>query len=287
MTKATKDNNINTECALDVDKSICSNDATIKIVSEFIKKKKGYVISDEEKVISEAKEITQCNTEECALKKISKEIVGKDSFVIQENIDNNIKIDGPADSTAWLSNDNIDGVLKQLTTKHKYVKHIYFQMIDFKKNNTELNKINLLNDVLNSGYKKLCVVVNTDKLGGKGIHWFCIFCDLSTSGSASDPFTIEYFNSSGRNEPNAVADWCIREKCYIEEKSNFKASIVKAATVPHQIDTDSECGVYSIYYIHQRLNNAPISKFSTRIPDSEMIQFRKKLFRNRYVDPAS
>jgi hypothetical protein len=281
------ESNNNNECSLDVNNATCSDKNTIDIVKKFIKNKTGETLKGSDvDIINNAKVITKCSTEECTLKHVSKNVTSQESFVINNIINNNIKVDGPSNSTVWLNNNNIDSVLRQLMGKHAGVKHITFQLIDFKKQNTELNRTNLLRDVLGKGYTKLCVVLNTDKSGGNGIHWFCIFCDLSTIGSVSNPFTMEYFNSSGRPEPNQVADWCIREKCDIELKSNFKISIVTAATVTHQKDTDSECGVYSLYYIYLRLNNEPISTFSTRIPDSVMIKFRKKLFRDRVTDPA-
>jgi hypothetical protein len=279
--------NKNLECALDVDRSTCSDEKAVEIVAKFIKKKTGKdSIASSEAVINTAKSLTKCSTEECMLIRVASTVTDQESLIIKNNITNNIKLDGPSGTTTWLNNENIDGVIRQLMEKHESVKHIHFQMINFKDHNDELHRTNLLRDVLGKGYKRLCVVLNTDKKGGQGIHWFCIFCDLTRSGSVTDPFTIEYFNSSGRKEPHPVADWCIREKCNIEEKSNYKCNIVVAATVPHQKDTDSECGVYSLYYIHRRLNNEPISTFSIRIPDSVMIEFRKELFKDRISNPA-
>ena len=57
-------------------------------------------------------------------------------------------------------------------------------------------------DLIKKGYKSYCVVLNTDKCTGQGIHWLCLFCDFRTS-----PFTIEYFNSSGNKPVVQVQRW--------------------------------------------------------------------------------
>jgi len=42
---------------------------------------------------------------------------------------------------------------------------------------------------------------------------------------------------------------------------------------------DTECGVYSLYYIRQRLEGTPARWFATdTVPDDAMIKFRKHLF---------
>lgn len=274
------------ECSLDVDRPFCSDPEAIKEVAKFVRQKSGEVAASSLIVIKKAKELTQCQTEECALKTIA-DANPNSAAVIYKTIKENIKLSGPADSQQLLDNNNIDSVLEQLTKKHENVKHLSFHMSNFDQKNTEMKQINILKDVISKDYKTLCVVLNTDKYGGRGIHWFCIFCDFRTAGSNTNPFTIEYFNSSGNRATSSVADWMIRAKYDIEENKKYHAAIVNATPIRHQIDTETECGVYCLYYIHKRLNNVGVEFFATRIKDSEMIEFRKKLFRNRDVDPAA
>jgi hypothetical protein len=273
------------ECALDVDKPFCSNDATIQEVKKFVRQKSDNVPESSFIVIKMAKEISKCETEECALKHIAKNNP-ESASVIQKTLSENIKLEGPSDSQQLLDNTNIDSAIKQLVGKHNKLKHLNFHMINFDKHNTEMKKINVLTDVIDKGFSTLCVVLNTDKYGGGGIHWFCIFCDFRTVGSSTTPFTIEHFNSSGRKAVTSVSDWMIRAKYDIEKNEKYHVALVNATPIRHQIDTETECGVYCLYFIHKRINNVGVEFFTTRVKDSDMIEFRKRLFRNRKTDPA-
>jgi hypothetical protein len=274
-----------TECALDVNRPVCADDAAIAEVAKFVRKTLGHTPTSSFVVISKAKQLTNCETEECALKKVAQENPGA-AAKINKTIKENIKLDGPADSQKLLNNDNIDSIIEQMRVRHKNLKHLNFHMIDFDKRPTEMSKINMLTDVIEKGYDSLCVVLNTDKYGGKGIHWFCIFCDFRTSGSITNPFTIEHFNSSGRKAVTSVSDWMIKGKYDIEKSGKYVVNIINATPIRHQIDTETECGVYCIYFIHKRANNIGVDFFASRIKDAEMIEFRKSLFRNRDTDPA-
>ena len=274
------------ECALDVDRPFCSDSATIKEVAKFVRQKSGVVPDSSFIVIKKAKELTKCKTEECALKVVAQNNPGSAS-TINKTLEQNIKIDGPSDSQKLLNNKNIDTVLQQLVGKHDGLKHLSFHMINFDTQNTEMNKINMLRDVIKQGFKTLCVVLNTDKYGGGGIHWFCVFCDFRTAGSHTTPFTIEHFNSSGKKAVASVANWMIQAKYDIEKDTKYNVALVNATPIRHQIDTETECGVYCLYYIHKRLNSIGVDFFADRVKDSTMIEFRKKLFRNRDTDPAA
>jgi hypothetical protein len=273
------------ECALDVDKPFCSDIMTVKEVAKFVRQKSGTVPDSSFIVIKRAKEITKCATEECALKTIAKNN-SSSATIIKKTLTENIKLDGPSDSQQLLHNDNIDSVIHQLVGKHNGLKHVKFHMINFHQHDTEMKRINLLTDVIDKGYNSLCVVLNTDKYGGGGIHWFCVFCDFRSTGSSTNPFTVEHFNSSGRKATSTVADWMIRAKYDIEKNEKYRVKLINAAPIRHQIDTETECGVYCLYFIHKRINNIGVEFFAKRVKDSNMIEFRKSLFRNRQTDPA-
>lgn len=274
------------ECALDVDKPFCSDLIVVKEIAKFVKKQGVHVsVHEPLNVINMAKKLKQCNTEECALRAVAKE-QPESAMLIEQNIADNMKLDGPADSTALLNNNNIDKVLGQLIKRHKKLMHIKFHMSNFDTNNTVLRYLNVYKDVVQKGFKTLCCVLNTDIYGKGGIHWFCIFCDFRPSGSHVDPFTIEHFNSSGNKAIKSVSEWMIRAKYDIEKSEKHSVNIINTMSIRHQKDTETECGVYCLYYIHKRLNNTPIDFFSSRVPDAVMIEFRKELFRNRDTDPA-
>jgi hypothetical protein len=282
------------ECAITVDGPVCSDTKALTVLKHVIKTKNPSIEigGDPVAIVDAAKTITNCESEECALMRAAENFPEFEDVIIN-TIRDRFKVSGPGDSTDWLNNVNIDDVLEQFCRKFPRTYHVYFQMINFIEQRLApgqkaLKNISLINDVLAAGKDVMCVVINTDRIGRSGIHWFCLFVDMRTSGTERDPFTIEYFNSSGQMARREVSEWMHKAERELEATDNprvagtkYHAERVTAATVQHQVDTDSECGVYALYYIWRRLNGAPISEFSTRIPDQWMIDFRPKMFTNR------
>jgi len=284
-----------TECAIAIDGPVCSGTGALVVLKKFAEAKDMPMVNaTPETVVETAKKLTGCNTEECALRTIAQEDPSV-RIVVAETIRDNFKVDGPADSTKWLNNQNIDSVLAQLCKKYPSIYHLPYQMIDFAVQPStptwkSLGDVNLVKDVISAGKNMFCVVINTDITGKPGKHWFCIFCDFRRAGTEDDPFTIEYFNSSGSRARTEIANWMHKMETEIESSPMLSGKHVKrvtAATIQHQKDTDSECGVYALYYIYRRIKGAPIEEFGTRIPDAQMVKFRSKLFRNRQTSPAN
>lgn len=178
-----------------------------------------------------------------------------------------LKPEGPFDSTEWLSNFNIDDNLEQYEKAFSGFKHVTFQMSDFMEKNTDLSQISLRN--LKNSHMTMGCVLNTDVSTGSGIHWFCIFCDkLNTSAP-----TIEYFNSSAEPPKKDIVKWIDREK------KDSNAQYIKVLTKQQQW-SDTECGVYCLYFIFRRLCGTPVSWFQNNtIRDDQMKKFRRYVFR--------
>lgn len=282
------------ECAITVDGPICSDSDGIAVLKKIITVENPTleIGGDPAAIVNAAKEVTGCQTEECALIRAAENHPEFEDIVVR-TIRDRFKASGPADSTDWLNNVNIDDVLEQFCRKYPKTYHVYFQMINFIEQRLApgqkaLKNISLVSDVLAAGKNVMCVVINTDRIGRSGIHWFCLFVDMRHAGTEADPFTIEYFNSSGQMARREITEWMHKAEHELEATDNptapgtkYRAKRITAATVQHQVDTDSECGVYALYYIWRRLGGAPVSEFATRIPDQWMIDFRPKLFKNR------
>ncbi len=213
-----------------------------------------------EKIIKEV----GCDNELCAVKKLDPKLV-KGYF----------KVKGPANNDNLLSNFDIDDVLDGwATSSFPNFYHIYFQMIDFAKNRTELAKIDVTEMVKENKYNCLGVVLNTDVSTGPGKHWFCMFVDWREKPNVS----VEYFNSSGNRPMREVQGWLIATNQYLNT-AKFNSKIVMNS-IQHQKDSDTECGPYSLYYIWSRLHGVPYTVFDeSRITDAQMLEFRKVLFR--------
>ena len=267
------------ECAHDKTQSaICSPKVAIKKLSKFVG-----VSGSDKQIIEAVKKKTGCETESCIYKK--KEV---QDFLTDDQVKNILKEyfkpSGPAFTTDWLSNYNIDDVLNQFEKKYKSFYHVYFQMRDFEKNkltpsekrNPERLKYSL-GDIdfakkIKEGYKTFGCVLNTDWSSGNGEHWFCVFGDFRKS-----PYQLEYFNSSGEAPLDEVQVWLDRTKHQLEKNTGKKVNLIICRT-QHQYDSHS-CGPYSLFYIVNRLKGVPAEVFNKDIGgDKKMKQWRRLLF---------
>jgi hypothetical protein len=277
-----------TECALDIPGNVCSTSLVVDIIHKYIVKDKK--IGRPCDIIEVAKEKTQCPTEECVVKKVTDNVENNEERKkIREDL-KRFKPPGPATSLRLLNNENIDEVLDRLTMLNPTFYHMNFQMIDFagvkdisgnwqmykgvQHTPTELGELDMCRDVIDKKYNMFGVVLNTDVRTGGGIHWFALFCDFRCS-----PHTIEYFNSSGKKPVWQVQEWMIKTE------KNLSANGKKCVSLPlsgivHQKDSDSECGLYSLYFIWNRINDVKAENFQKkRIPDRMMTEFRKMCFK--------
>jgi hypothetical protein len=158
-------------------------------------------------VIDKLKKVYDCKNESCILVQGEiRDVLGKN--VADEQLANRFKPEGPWDSYQWFSNFNIDGVLDQIAEKYKEKKflHIEFQMRDFEKVGSKLAQIDLAKEY-ERGIMCFGVVFNTDVSSGSGLHWYAIYGDFN-----KEPFTIEYFNSSGEDPQTEISSWMKKTK---------------------------------------------------------------------------
>lgn len=184
---------------------------------------------------------------------------------------------GPANSTALLSDSNIDNVLAQWQTHSERLfgcrfYHVRFQMIDFDEQRTEFSRLDIPG-LKRQGFDCFGCVLNTDVSSGPGIHWFCVFGDLR-----GDVGTLEYFNSSGRRPYEAVTRWRERKKL---EALRAGLRLIDVDAVFRRLQfSNTECGVWSLVYIRKRLEGKPPDWLAThRITDADVTAYRAQLFR--------
>jgi hypothetical protein len=140
---------------------------------------------------------------------------------------------------------------------------------------TELGNIDMAKDVMSAGHKTFGVVMNTDVRTGGGIHWFSLFCDFRTN-----PCTVEYFNSSGNKPVKQIQDWLIKTEENLKSAGHNAKVVILSGNSMQKSET--ECGLYSLYYIWNRINEVPAQNFQVaKVPDSMMYAFRKQCFKTR------
>ena len=231
--------------------------------------------------LNKLKDETGCKTESCVLKKKFS------NNVVNSILETRFKAEGPKNSTQLLSNFNIDNTLTRWALEFDFFFPCPFAMMDFD-NTHEPFSIVSIPDVYMGEYvmklsgkhikrKNKCFgcIINTDISTGPGKHWTAAFVDMR-----SNVASIEYFNSVANPPVKAITIWMERTKNDLMKSGLFSTVIsIPVTTIDHQQD-DTECGVYSLYYIRCRLEGKPYTFFQDKpISDKFMIEFRKYLFR--------
>lgn len=158
----------------------------------------------------------------------------------------------------WLSTTDIENVLRQYEELDKKFKFLGALPSDFYK----IHDINLSKF---TKYKKLGIVLNLDGYKGPGSHWVALYIDKHNK-------TIEYFDSTGQ-PPNSNIKYYIELLQNLFQKYRYLQNKYK-----HQ-SLDTECGVYSVYYIIRRLLGFNFESITSNIiEDKQMKQFRNYIF---------
>lgn len=177
----------------------------------------------------------------------------------------------------WLSNYDISNVMKQYETKYSNFYFIGPTPMDFDKIKHEnvcvwddLCKFDI-QDMISKKKDKIGIIFNTDVDSGPGQHWTSMFICLNNR-------LIYYFNSSGSKATEEVmnlVDRIITQGKSLGIEFKFDQNYPKQ----HQYG-DSECGMYSIYFIVNMLTGKlnPETLKKKRISDSKMVKYRDIFF---------
>ena len=178
----------------------------------------------------------------------------------------------PKGKNEWLNSIDIRDVMKQYEKKYPKFQFLGPVPIDFQEIGTEVGNLNLKN--IKPYKSKIGIIFNTDPHDQSGEHWISMFIDL-------DNHTLCFFDSTG-DEPSKQIVHLI-EKLVKQSKRMGITSYLKPIinTTQHQFQ-DSECGVYSLYFILQRLQGKTCEKiFREKIHDKDMNKNRKVIFSDR------
>lgn len=280
-------------CASFVEGSVCANKAGIKKLREYYSKKSGNPISSlsgisDEELINRLKQMLGVQTEMGVIENTEvRSFLGQKMYSILRN---RLKPIGPKNTTNLLNNFNIDECLSQWALEYsrnnpknksgRYFYHVPFQMMDFATTMTELAAISFPK-LIKNGYNCFGVVVNTDYSTGPGKHWFALYGDFTSPGTIAQPWSLEFFNSSGRKYTHEIylpiQKWLMKTGQDIEAATGKKVVIMNN-TKQFQEDRHS-CGPYSLAYIRSRLEGKSRDWFlKNKIGDEQMVYFRKIIF---------
>lgn len=186
----------------------------------------------------------------------------------------------------WLSNYDIDLVLKQYERIYSNFKTYNASASDCPVEVTcplsNLDPFKLRAE----GRTKIGIVFNLDKTGESGSHWVAVFIDLKIAKNpltpedlkkmAKDHVEINYYDSYGDPPVDGIKMFIVR----LGEKFLLAGEKVKILynDKRHQYG-NSECGIYSMNFILERLHGTPMKKISkSKIVDKDMNNMRRLLY---------
>ncbi len=215
----------------------------------------------------------QCTTESCWLDKLNLE-----SRLVNQYGSSPFRPVGPAGGHKWLSTINIRDVLKQYENVYPDFIALGPVPIDFcKLAYNEVCHINL-KQVLAKGKRRIGIVFNTDPSDKPGKHWVSMFIDLRGN---PDQWEVNYFDSYGKARVAPEIRDLIK---YL--KTQNPSMIVRmncsddfcTAMINHQ-KLNTECGVYSINFIVERLHGRSWKDMVTdNLYDDATIARKRRVF---------
>ena len=213
-----------------------------------------------------------CDTEKCWLKQNS--YFGKFSDEINETFAPTYPTSWLKNPNKWLSSHDIINVMYQYELAYPNFSFIGPSPIDFDKkrinsNGTcvweELCNFNL-KQMINKGKNKIGIIFNTDPHTKGGEHWISLFINITEK-------SILYFDSGGSKMPEEINDLIKRIINQGKQlKPKLKFNFDTTTGIHHQLK-NSECGVYSLFFIINMLEE-----------NIDKHYLKNNLFRDEYIN---
>ncbi len=208
-----------------------------------------------------------CNSEKCVLEKPEiRELIDEDPRSL-------LKPEGPKSSNEWLSNTDIESVLKMYQDMPGGDKLGYWDCVLMDDTSAKSYMVRPLSYYTNKGKTLVVCIGNTGTGSSSGIHWVTMLVDLRTKGSP----TVEFFDSTGSPPHREHLDWTEKMRGEVRAITGVEPSVLINKRVFQR--KGSECGVYSLYYVKARLEGQTFQDITKDpIPDDTMMEFRTYLF---------
>lgn len=225
------------------------------IETMYPRKYKKYLI----KIFSE-KFAKECDNQRCWLTlDLLKDVENKFKMKLANKIFRPI---GPQGKFDWLNTLNINQVMAQYEDKYKDFMFLGAVPMDF----YEIN----INDIQNLDYKdlmsknktKLGIIFNLDDHDQPGSHWIAAFFNLREGA-------LYFYDSYGSRPGKRVRQFFDIIKKFVEN-NNSKPAIVDYNKYRHQYK-DSECGMFSLYFIIVMLEGKSFEEFCKSKPTDEQV----------------
>ncbi len=181
----------------------------------------------------------------------------------------------------WLNTYNLLNVMTQYEDKYNNFKFLGVHPIDFNirvYGNTCIsnNMCNLdIKNLIKNKINKLGAIFNLDKHNQSGSHWVSLFINLNPK---SKNYGIYYYDSNGMN-PHIQIRKFINDIINDNKKINKKKLEIYINKIKHQKE-NSECGMFSLFFMDQCLKNISFQKFTNnpKLNDHFVFKLRTKYF---------
>jgi hypothetical protein len=186
---------------------------------------------------------------------------------------------------SWLTNFDIQDVMKQYERKYHTYKFLGVFSIDFAASNgiggcvaNVMCQINVA-QLITNGIKQVGIVLNLDRRDQAGSHWVALYANFDVK-AARGRYGIFYYDSNSTPPPKEVVAFqqkIQQQVSVINKKRTFGAHY---NTQRHQYG-NSECGVFVMYFIERMLKGATFESIMKATEyDQSMNRLRFVYFRN-------
>ena len=215
-----------------------------------------------------------CDKESCWLR--SKFMEGKlDSELLNYTFAPKAPNEWKSKPNEWLSSVDIESVMKQYEIYYRCFVFLGPSPIDYDTHKLygecvweELCKFNLSQEIKRNK-NKIGVIFNTHPHYKSGEHWISLFINIKKK-------FIIYFDSNG-NEPPKKVNKFVNDVISQGKQIGIDFKYYKNE-IEHQ-ETESECGMYSLYFIVEMLKDkSPTYFLENKIDDREVFNLRNKYF---------
>lgn len=193
---------------------------------------------------------------------------------LKTNLQNELKTNtfrptGPEGKFTWLNTININDVVEQYEKTYPDFKFLGAVPIDF----DELEPLGIknldLNQLEKEGKTKIGIIYNLDEHWKPGSHWVASYVDLKKG-------QVYFFDSYGIEPEKRIQSLLRKFAKHIKQKGG---SLISTHNKTRHQQKNSECGVYSIYFIHKMLKGKDFDKLNkVPIPDDKINSYRKFYF---------
>ena len=255
--------------------SCLTNDIILKMKDEYNKRYQDKITASASKKIWKElrKKINHCNSEDCWLDHIFQEEMRKKmhEYVFSPKKPQSWN----KNPNEWLSNYDIEKVIKQYERKYSNFKFIGTTFIDFDAiaDGGQCVEPLLCDFDLNTyigKQNKIGIIFNLDKHYQGGSHWVSMFIDLD------DKF-IFYFDSNGTAIPSQMKKLVNR---IIKQGKEFSSPLVLKFYENHPFEhqySNTECGMYSLFFLITMLTNKINGKTFRNYKDKIFLFKRKRI----------